>query len=164
MGGCRKCGALAPPKSGPLPSVCRTPRTACGCKLCGVCGTGKINTACNGGAKQAEEKLSSAYDHPGARGATPPESGGELLKTLPSSDEEGWRAVRRGGADSASAKHIPHVQFDEGRGSRIFGSLPLLLCISMYALGQSCNRGWLRCCEILLVDGAHRSKVMYACR
>jgi hypothetical protein len=56
------------------------------------------------GAKQAAEKLSSAYDHPGAQGATPPESGGELLKTLPSSDEEGWRAERRGGADSAGAK------------------------------------------------------------
>jgi hypothetical protein len=27
-----------------------------------------------------------------------------LLKTLPSSDEEGWRAERRGGADSTSAK------------------------------------------------------------
>jgi hypothetical protein len=27
-----------------------------------------------------------------------------LLKTLPSSSEEGWRAERRGGADSASAK------------------------------------------------------------
>jgi hypothetical protein len=49
-----------------------------------------------GGALQAAEKLSSAYDHPGAQGATPPESGGELLKTLPSSDEEGWRAERRG--------------------------------------------------------------------
>ena len=36
-------------------------------------------------------------NHPGARRATPPESGGELLKTLPSSDEEGWRAERRGG-------------------------------------------------------------------
>ncbi|MGA2983810.1 MAG: hypothetical protein ABSG32_08345, partial [Terriglobia bacterium] len=44
-----------------------------------------------GGASQAAEKLSSAYNHPGAQGATPPESGGELLKTLPSSDEEGWR-------------------------------------------------------------------------
>ena len=72
-------------------------------------------------------------NHPGAQGATPPESGGELAKELPScyenrrkplrisaglldqnrpfsstvasprlmgiSDEEGWRAKRRGGAD-----------------------------------------------------------------
>jgi hypothetical protein len=36
------------------------------------------------------------YNHPGAQGATPPEPGGELLKTHPSSDEEGWRAERRG--------------------------------------------------------------------
>ena len=57
-----------------------------------------------GGAEQVAEKLSPAYNHPAAQGATPPESGGELLKTLPSSDEEGWRAERRGGADSASAK------------------------------------------------------------
>ena len=56
------------------------------------------------GAKEAAEKPSSAYNHPGAQGATTPESGGELLKTLLSS-EEGWRAERRGGADSASAKH-----------------------------------------------------------
>jgi len=38
-------------------------------------------------------------NHPGARRATPPESGGELFKPLPSSDEEGWRAERRGGAE-----------------------------------------------------------------
>ena len=48
-------------------------------------------------AKPAAEKLPSADNHPGARRATPPESGGELLKMLPSSDEEGWRAERRGG-------------------------------------------------------------------
>jgi hypothetical protein len=40
--------------------------------------------------------MSSAYDHPGARRATHPESGGEWLKTLPSSDEEGWRVERHG--------------------------------------------------------------------
>jgi len=43
-----------------------------------------------------------ADNHPGAQGATPPESGGELSKTLPSSDEEGWRAERRGGADKGT--------------------------------------------------------------
>jgi len=48
-----------------------------------------------GGASQAAEKLPPAYNHPGARRATPPESGGELLITHPSSDEEGWRAERR---------------------------------------------------------------------
>jgi len=52
-----------------------------------------------GEALEAEERLRPADNHPGAQGATPPESGGELLKTLPSSDEEGWRAERRGGAD-----------------------------------------------------------------
>ncbi|MGA2987494.1 MAG: hypothetical protein ABSG32_27195, partial [Terriglobia bacterium] len=51
-----------------------------------------------GEALEAEERLRPADNHPGAQGATPPESGGELLKTLPSSDEEGWRAERRGGA------------------------------------------------------------------
>jgi len=40
--------------------------------------------------------------HPGARCATPPESGGELFKTLPSSGEEGRRAERRGGAAHAT--------------------------------------------------------------
>jgi hypothetical protein len=74
-----------------------------------------------GGASQAAEKLSSAYNHPGAQGATPPESGGELLKTLPSSDEEGWRAERRGGADSASAKR--HRVFPQPVKPRPSGSV-----------------------------------------
>ena len=52
-----------------------------------------------GGAEQAAEKRLPADNHPGARRATPPESGGELAKELPSSDEEGWRPERRGGAD-----------------------------------------------------------------
>jgi len=44
-----------------------------------------------------------AGNHPGAQGATPPESGGELSKIeLPSSDEEGWRTERRGGAEQES--------------------------------------------------------------
>jgi len=43
--------------------------------------------------------LRRADNHPGARRATPPESGGDLAEKLPSSDEEGWRAARRGGAD-----------------------------------------------------------------
>jgi hypothetical protein len=60
--------------------------------------------AWKGGAEEVAEKLSPAYNHPSARRATPPESGGELLKTLPSSDEGGWPAERRGGGDSASAK------------------------------------------------------------
>ena len=65
-----------------------------------------------GGALQVAEKLSPAYNHPGAQGATPPESGGELLKTLPSSDEEGWRAERRGGAEQ---------EFTGGAGKAIRG-------------------------------------------
>ena len=41
-----------------------------------------------------------AGNHPVARSATPPESGGEPEKTkLPSSDEEGWRVEHRGGAE-----------------------------------------------------------------
>jgi hypothetical protein len=52
-----------------------------------------------GGALEVAEKRSTADYHPGAWRATPPESGGELRKKLPSSVEEGWRAKRRGGAD-----------------------------------------------------------------
>jgi len=52
-------------------------------------------------AKQGAEKRPTAANHPGAQGATPPESGGELLKTHPSSYEEGWRAERRAGAEQA---------------------------------------------------------------
>jgi len=64
--------------------------------------------------------MSSAYDHPGARRATHPESGGEWLKTLPSSDEEGWRVERRGGADSASAeRHGVFPQPVKARPSRV---------------------------------------------
>ncbi|MGA2987150.1 MAG: hypothetical protein ABSG32_25420, partial [Terriglobia bacterium] len=37
-----------------------------------------------GGALQAAEKRLGADNHPGARRATPPESGGELPKMLPS--------------------------------------------------------------------------------
>ena len=59
-----------------------------------------------GGALQAAEKLQRTGNHPGARRATPPESGGELLKVLPSSGEEGWRAERRGGCPSFSAASL----------------------------------------------------------
>jgi hypothetical protein len=44
-----------------------------------------------------------AGNHPGSVGAAPPESGGEFLKP-PSSDEEGWRLGRRGGAGLAMQK------------------------------------------------------------
>ena len=44
-------------------------------------------------------KTPPADSHPGAQGATPPESGGELFKTLPPSDEEWWRAERQCGAE-----------------------------------------------------------------
>jgi hypothetical protein len=37
-------------------------------------------------------KRHGADNHPGARRATPPDSGGELFKMLPPSDEERWRA------------------------------------------------------------------------
>jgi len=40
-----------------------------------------------------------ADNHPGAQGATPPDSGGEFAKDHPSSNEEGWRAVCRGGSE-----------------------------------------------------------------
>jgi hypothetical protein len=46
-------------------------------------------------------KTPAADNHPGAQGATSPESGGELAQELPSSDEEGWRAERRGGLSLA---------------------------------------------------------------
>lgn len=48
------------------------------------------------GAKEAAEKPSSAYNHPGAQGATTPESGGELLKPPPSSAEE-WESLLASG-------------------------------------------------------------------
>jgi hypothetical protein len=54
-------------------------------------------------AEHTAEKRPDADNHLGAQRATPPESGGELLKMLPSSDEEGWRAERRGGAEQAVA-------------------------------------------------------------
>ena len=57
-----------------------------------------------GGALQAAEKLVPADNHPVAQSATPPESGGELLKRLPSSDEEGWRFERRGGCNRGTSK------------------------------------------------------------
>jgi hypothetical protein len=38
-------------------------------------------------------------NHPGASSVSPPESGVELAWEHPSSDEEGWRAERRGGAE-----------------------------------------------------------------
>ena len=53
----------------------------------------------NGGALQAAGKQVPADNHPVARRATLPDPGGELLKTLPSSVEEGWRAERRGGCN-----------------------------------------------------------------
>ena len=40
-----------------------------------------------------------------------------MLKTLPSSDEEGWRAERRGGADSASPHFSPVSEVLVGRWS-----------------------------------------------
>src|SRR5580658_3997697 len=61
--------------------------------------SGKSGGPHNGGAKQAAEKQVPADNHPVARRATPPDPGGELLKTLPSSVEEGWRAERRGGCN-----------------------------------------------------------------
>ena len=57
-----------------------------------------------GGALQAAEKQVPADNHPVARRATPPDPGGELLKTLPSSVEEGWRAERRGGCNRRKFK------------------------------------------------------------
>ena len=61
-----------------------------------------------GGAEQAAEKRPRADNHPGARRATPPESGGELPKMLPSSDEEGGRAVpqRESGTPAARRRAV----------------------------------------------------------
>ena len=48
----------------------------------------------NLGAKQAAEKCPATNNHPGAQGATPPDSGGELRRNSPPQ-------MRRGGAPSA---------------------------------------------------------------
>jgi hypothetical protein len=62
---------------------------------------GQVNVRM-GGAEQAAEKRLIAANHPGAQGATPPDSGGEFLKTVSSSVEEGWRAGCRGGAEEGN--------------------------------------------------------------
>jgi len=52
------------------------------------------------------KKLSAADNHPGAKRATPPKSGGVAFKRLPSADEEGRGASRRGGA-AKGRKAVP---------------------------------------------------------
>ena len=61
-------------------------------------------------------------NHPGAQRATPPESRGDLALELPSSDEEGWRAERRGGLnregeDNGNAREKVYVLRQSGRNS-----------------------------------------------
>src|ERR1039458_1196466 len=67
------------------------------------------------------------------RGATPPGSGGEFLKTLPSSGKEGWRAERRGGSDRASSQH-PRQISRVALGAQVIG--PYFVIKSAFAGSQ----------------------------
>ena len=103
------------PRSRPLPAS----RAACSRKLRGVRDEWRAGAAISAGLNRLRKTLPTD-NHPGARRATPPESGGEWAKELPSSDEEGWRAERRGGylrqpKTSSRNQHHPYPSLSKMR-------------------------------------------------